>query len=116
MEKRKEFEIPSHIIDKFLKDQNQYPCIVETKKIIKEGIDKILEKNKIIWFNYYFDGEIKIHNEGLIIYGTNQTMIYYHKDKNDTSYKLFLLTTTNNEEKVYMFIKGLNKFFTIDKI
>ena len=106
-------EIPNHIFDRYrsINKFEFYPNIVRTKNIIRDGVDVLIKKNKLLWTNSNYDKRY-IHNEGLIVWGGE--FLYFKKLDNDTTYKLYILT--QDITKVEMLIFGLNKYFTIDKI
>jgi hypothetical protein len=52
--------------------------------------------------------------EGLIRWGKNNVWLYFKKIDNDSTYKLYILTITNQD--VLMLLRGLNKYFTIDRV
>ena len=117
MEEKKPFKIPDHVIDIFSKKYEMYPCITQTRNVIYSGIELLLKKNKLIWFNNLSDGETTILREGLIDYSsTYKMMIYVSIVGNEKIYKLFIFSTTENKNNLDLLLKGLNKFYTIDKI
>jgi hypothetical protein len=52
--------------------------------------------------------------EGLIRWGSNNIWLYFNKIDNDPTYKLYILTFANQD--ILMLLRGLNKFFTIDRL
>ncbi len=114
MEEVKEFILPKYITERYVESFSVFPSIIRTKNITKEGIDELTKKNKIVWFNKFFDGN-KYHNlEGLITYGSKSDMIYYDKVESENIYKLYVLTNGENSEAISFLIKSLNKYNTID--
>ncbi len=112
----KEKEIPQHILDycKKIRDSVLEPNVIRTKNITKLGLDTLMEKNLIEWSSsIYYEG-IYQYVEGLIRWGKNNVWLYFKKIDNDSTYKLYILTYT--DQNLIMLLTGLNKFFTIDKI
>ena len=117
MEEKKEFKIPDHVINTYIKKYEQYPCITQTRNVIYSGVDLLLKKNKLEWFNNLFDGENTFLKEGFIDYSaTYKIMIYVSMVKNEKIYRNFILSTTENKNNLDLLLKGLNKFYTIDNI
>lgn len=108
-------DIPNHVFERYkieLKDE-KYPNIIRTRNITKKGIDTLIEKNNLIWFKSVFLNEIEFL-EGVVQYGKQKVYIYFKQLENDTTYKIFILTSDLNS--IELLLIGLNKFFTIDKI
>jgi len=108
--------VPDHVVDIFNKKYELYPCFTQTRNVTLEAIDVLTKKNKILWF-------YKIHNdnflirEALIDYSSlYKIMIYVESKKNEKVYKLVILSPSEVTTNIDLLIKGLNKFFTIDKI
>ena len=117
MEEKKEFKIPDHVIDAYINKYEQYPCITQTKNVIYSGIELLLKKNKLLWFNNFSDGENTLLREGLIDYSsTYKMMIYVSMVRNEKLYRNFIFSTTENKNNLDLLLKGLNKFYTIDII
>ena len=47
MEEKKEFKIPDHVINTYIKKYEQYPCITQTRNVIYSGVELLLKKNKL---------------------------------------------------------------------
>lgn len=112
----KEKEIPQHILDycKKIQDSVLEPNVIRTKNITKLGLDTLMEKNLIEWSSsIYYEG-IYQYVEGLIRWGKNNVWLYFKKIDNDSTYKLYILTFKNQD--VVMLLRGLNKYFTIDRV
>lgn len=112
----KEELIPGHVFERFknkFKNDN-YPNIVRTLNIKKDGLDILTNKNKVIWSSTVFDGNNFHFIEGIIWWGSNDVFIYFEKIENDSSYKLFILTL--DLDNIKTLLVGLNKFYTIDKV
>jgi hypothetical protein len=90
------------------------PNVIRTRNITKLGLDTLMEKNILEWSSsvYYDDGYH--YMEGLIKWGKNNVWLYFKKIDNDSTYKLYILTFTNQD--VVMLLRGLNKYFTIDRV
>ena len=117
MEEKKEFKIPDHVINSYIKKYDQYPCITQTRNVIYSGVELLLKKNKLEWFNNFFDGEKTLIKEGFLDYSsTYKMMIYISIVKNEKIYRNFILSTTENKNNLDLLLKGLNKFYTIDNI
>jgi hypothetical protein len=112
----KEKEIPQHILDycKEIQESLLEPNVIRTRNITKLGLDTLMEKNILEWSSsvYYDDGYH--YMEGLIKWGKNNVWLYFKKIDNDSTYKLYILTFTNQD--VVMLLRGLNKYFTIDRV
>ena len=108
--------IPDHVFETFKNKfkTETYPNIIRTKNITKDGLDILLNKNKVLWSSTVYDHSEFNYIEGNIWWGSNEVLIYFEKIENDSTYKVFILTTDLN--KINMLLMGLNKFFTIDKI
>lgn len=108
--------IPDHVFETFKNKfkTETYPNIIRTKNITKDGLDILINKNKVLWSSTVYDHSEFNYIEGNIWWGSNEVLIYFEKIENDSTYKVFILTTDLN--KINMLLMGLNKFFTIDKI
>jgi hypothetical protein len=106
--------LPEHIINNFILRHVDYPCVIKTKNIILEGITKLCEKNKVVWYDAVYDGFKMEYIEGLIQYGKNKIMIYFIKLEKENVFKLKILNTTESLDIVYLLLKGINKYNTID--
>lgn len=117
MEEKKEFKIPDHVINTYIKKYEQYPCITQTRNVIYSGVELLLKKNKLLWFNNFSDGENTLLREGLIDYSsTYKMMVYVSMVKNEKLYRNFIFSTTENKNNLDLLLKGLNKFYTIDML
>jgi hypothetical protein len=115
MEEKKEHKIPDHVINTYIEKYGQYPCITQTRNVIYSGVELLLKKNKLLWFNNFFDGENTILKEGFIDYSSiYKIMIYVSIIGNEKIYKLRIFSTTDNKGNLDLLLKGLNKFYTID--
>jgi hypothetical protein len=115
MEEKKEFKIPDHVINTYIKKYEQYPCITQTRNVIYSGVELLLKKNKLEWFNNFFDGENTTLMEGFIDYSSiYKIMIYVSIIGNEKIYKIHILSTTENKGNLDLLLRGLNKFYTID--
>ncbi len=93
---------------------DEYPNIVKTKNINKDGLYTLLNKNKIIWsYSTYLNNEFDYH-EGIILWGNKNVIINFKKIEKSLTYKIFIIT--NNLENIELLLIGLNKFYTIDEI
>jgi hypothetical protein len=108
--------VPDHVVAHFLTKHNDYPCIIKTRNITLDGVVKLYEKNKLCWYNAEFDGTQMNYLQGLIQYGKNKIMIYFERVHNENVYKLKILNTLENIEIVYLLLKGINRYYTIDKL
>ena len=112
----KEKEIPQLILDYCKETENSVlePNIIRTRNITKLGLDTLMEKNILEWSSsvYYDDGYH--YMEGLIRWGKNNVWLYFKKIDNDSTYKLYILT--NTDQNLLMLLNGLNKYFTIDRL
>jgi hypothetical protein len=43
-------------------------------------------------------------------------MIYFSMIEKEKTYRLFIISTTENKNNIDLLLKGLNKFYTIDMI
>jgi hypothetical protein len=117
MEEKKDFQIPQHIIDLYVKKYEEYPCITQTRNVISNAIEVLTKKNKILWFYNIYDNETTILKDGVIDYSANyKIIVYFSMLEKEKTYKLFILSTTENKVNVDLLLKGLNKFYTIDMI
>jgi len=92
-----------------------YPNIVKTKNITKEGLDLLINKNKLYWsYSKYYDNVFD-YMDGVITWGNNnKVMINFKKIENSLCYGIIILT--DDLENISLLLMGLNKFYTIDKI
>jgi hypothetical protein len=108
--------IPDHVFETF-RDKfktKTYPNIIRTRNITKDGLNILIDKNKVVWsFTVYYDDEFN-YIEGNVLWGSNDVLIYFEKIVNETTYKLFILTL--DIDNIKMLLSGLNKYYTIDKI
>ena len=90
------------------------PNIIRTRNITKLGLDTLMEKNLIEWSSSVYHEDTYLYMEGLIRWGSNNIWLYFNKIDNDPTYKLYILTFANQD--ILMLLRGLNKFFTIDRL
>jgi len=114
MEEKIEFKIPEHVIDYFIKEYNTYPSIIRIDNVTKDGFDALQSKNENIWFDKYIKNNKETFLDLLINYGNNKIMIYLKKVENENTYKVFIFTYSHSNDSIYLLLKGLNKFFTIN--
>jgi hypothetical protein len=108
--------IPDHVFDTFKNNfkTESHPNIIRTRNITKDGLDILINKNKVLWSSTIYDvGEFN-YVAGTVKWGSNEVLVYFEKIINETTYKLFILTL--NIDSISMLLSGLNKFYTIDKI
>jgi hypothetical protein len=112
----KEKEIPQHILNYCKETENSVlePNIIRTRNITKLGLDTLMEKNLIEWSSSVYHEDTYLYMEGLIRWGSNNIWLYFNKIDNDPTYKLYILTFANQD--ILMLLRGLNKFFTIDRL
>jgi hypothetical protein len=112
----KEKEIPQHILDYCKETENSVlePNIIRTRNITKLGLDTLMGKNLIEWSSSVYHEDTYLYMEGLIRWGSNNIWLYFNKIDNDPTYKLYILTFANQD--ILMLLRGLNKFFTIDRL
>jgi hypothetical protein len=109
--------VPSHVVDFFKSKHDKYPCFTQTRNVISDAITLLTKKNKIIWFDKFFDGEINFIRQALIDYSTTyKIMIYCCAIEQEKTYMLFIMSTEENTTQVEFLTKGLNKYYTIDII
>jgi len=106
--------LPEHVISNFMVRHVDYPCIIRTRNITLDGVTKLCEKNKLVWYDAFYDGFRMQNKEGLIQYGKNKIMIYFIKLEDESVFKLKILNTTESLDIVYLLLKGINKYYTID--
>lgn len=107
--------LPEHIFDRYKRHfgKQQKPSIIKTRNVIKNGIDTLVTKNRLLWsFSIYDNGYN--HVEGIVHWGSSQVYVYFKKLENENTYKLYIIS--DNLEIVNPLLVGLNNFFTIDKI
>ncbi len=73
-----------------------------------------MEKNLLEWSSSVYHEDTYLYMEGLIRWGSNNIWLYFNKIDNDPTYKLYILTFANQD--ILMLLRGLNKFFTIDRL
>lgn len=114
MEEKVTHIIPENIISDFMLRHIEYPSIIITKNVTRDGVVKLYEKNKLVWYVATHDGKVLDYKEGLIQYGKNKIMIYFSKLENENVFKLKILNTLDSKEIVYLLLKGIDKYYTID--
>jgi hypothetical protein len=108
--------VPDHIVDIFIKKYELYPCLVQTRNVTVEAIDVLTKKNKMLWFYKVYNNEFFI-KQALIDYSSlYKIMVFVDSKENEKVYKLFILSSNDSGTNIDLLIKGLNKFYTIDKI
>jgi len=94
--------------------KKKYHNTIRTRNITKLGLDTLMEKNLIEWSSSVYHEDTYLYMEGLIRWGSNNIWLYFNKIDNDPTYKLYILTFANQD--ILMLLRGLNKFFTIDRL
>jgi len=116
MEEKKEFKIPDHVINTYIKKYEQYPCITQTKNVTFDAIDVLTKKNKMLWFYKVYNNEFYIKKVLIDYSSLYKIMIFVDSKENEKVYKLFILSSNDGGTHIDLLIKGLNKFYTIDNI
>jgi hypothetical protein len=108
--------IPDHVFETFKNNfkTDTYPNIIRTRNIIKDGLDILINKNKVLWSSTIYDSGVFNYISGTVKWGTNEVLVYFEKVTDNSTYKVFILTTDLNDTN--MLLIGLNKYFTIDRI
>lgn len=108
--------IPDHVFDTFENNfkTESHPNIIRTRNITKDGLDILINKNKVLWSSTIYDVGEYNYIAGTVKWGTNEVLVYFEKVTDNSTYKVFILTTDLNH--INMLLIGLNKFFTIDRI
>lgn len=110
--KEKDFDIPTHIIDIYQKKYQLYPSITQIPSITLEGVNLLIKKNTKLWYERIKYENLNIEMSGLLDYG--DLLIYYIKNKNESVYRVFILSNLEKEDKINFLYVGLKKFFTIN--
>jgi hypothetical protein len=107
--------VPKFIVDFYMDKYEHYPCFTQTRNVTYEAINVLTKKNRIIWFDKFFDGNTTTIREALIDYSANYKVMVYVKSKGDERvFNLFLLSASDDNEHINYLINALNKFYTID--
>jgi len=108
--------IPDHVFDTFENNfkTESHPNIIRTRNITKDGLDILINKNKVLWSSTIYDVGEYNYIAGTVKWGTNEVLVYFEKVTDNSTYKVFILTTDLNH--INMLLIGLNKYFTIDRI
>jgi hypothetical protein len=114
MEEKKDFKIPEHIIEHYKKLYDSYPSIIQTRNVIGDCVEQLKSKNKTLWSSSYFDGNMTHIKEGILKYGSDNIILFFSKNDNEKVYKFFILHDADNNGNIFLLLKGLNKYFTID--
>ena len=109
--------VPEHVLDIFVKKYEQFPCFIQTKNVTVDAINVLTKKNKMVWFSKVFDGQNTLIKEALIDYSsTYKIMVYVKSKESEKIYKLIIMSSEDSGVNVDLLLKGLNKFYTIDRI
>lgn len=108
--------IPDHVFETFKNNfkTDIYPNIIRTRNITKEGSDILINKNNVLWSSTVYDNGVFNYIAGTVKWGSNRVLVYFEKVTDNTTYKVFILTTDLDDAN--MLLIGLNKYFTIDRI
>lgn len=107
--------LPEHVFERYKSHfgKKYKPSIIRTKNIVKDGIDTLVSKNRLLWSFSTYENEFK-HIEGIIHWGSSTVYIYFNKLDDENTYKLYIIN--DHLDDINLLLVGLNKFFTIDKI
>lgn len=109
--------VPKHISQIFNKKHDLYPCFIQTRNVTLDAINVLTKKNKIVWFNKVYNDNQFYIKQALIDYSSiYKIMVFVDAKENEKIYKLIILCSEDSGANVDLLIKGLNKFYTIDKI
>ncbi len=109
--------VPEHVLDIFVKKYEQFPCFIQTRNVTVDAINVLTKKNKMVWFSKVFDGQNTLIKEALIDYSsTYKIMVYVKSKESEKIYKLIIMSSEDSGVNVDLLLKGLNKFYTIDRI
>jgi len=112
--KKKEvkYKLPDNIL-KLTEGTIEYPSVIETDFYIKEALDIILSKNKIVWSVKYFSGSSIDIKEGLVKFDNSNTYLYFIKRVDETTYKFYEIIPEESSDSMIYYLNSLKKYKTI---
>ena len=107
-----EYKLPDDIL-KLTEGTIEYPSVIETDFYIKEALDIILSKNKIVWSVKYFNGSSIDIKEGLVKFDNSNTYLYFIKRVDETTYKFYAIIPEDSSDSMIYYLNSLKKYKTI---
>ena len=118
---KEDYRLPIEIINKFNenfktihnKSSSFLSSIIETEFYTKGVLERIMEKNDIIWSSNLFNGRSISLKEGLVKFNNSTTYLYFIRRKDEDTYKFYCLYEESSSDSVVFFLNGYKKYKTI---
>jgi len=119
--RKEEYRLPIEVINKVNeefkivhnKPSSFLSSIIETEFYIKDALNRIIEKNNIIWSIKFFNGSSISLKEGLVKFNDSTTYLYFIRRKDEDTYKFYCLCEETSSDSVVFFLNGYKKYKTI---
>jgi len=79
----------------------------------KDALDKIMEKNLLLWSIKYYDGRSIQYKEGLVKFNNSDSYLYFIKRVDEGTYKFFFVLPEKSNDSVLFYLNSLKQFKTI---
>jgi len=106
-------EVLTHVNNLIGKGVHTLSTVIETEFYTQEALNRMLEKNEIIWSHKLFNGVGMELKEGLIRFNETFNYLYFIKRKDENTYKFYMICKESSSDSMLFFLQSYKKFKTI---
>ena len=106
-------EVLTHVNNLIGKGAHTLSTVIETEFYTQEALNRMLEKNEIIWSHKLFNGVGMELKEGLIRFNETINYLYFIKRKDENTYKFYMICKESSSDSMLFFLQSYKKFKTI---
>ena len=106
-------EVLTHVNTLIGKGAHTLSTVIETEFYTQEALNRMLEKNEIIWSHKLFNGVGMELKEGLIRFNETFNYLYFIKRKDENTYKFYMICKESSSDSMLFFLQSYKKFKTI---
>lgn len=106
-------EVLTHVNNLIGKGTHTLSTVIETEFYTHEALNRMLEKNEIIWSHKLFSGGQVILKEGLIRFSETFNYLYFIKRKDENTYKFYTICKEESSDSMIFFLRSYKNLKTI---
>ena len=106
-------EVLTYVNNLIGKGAHTLSTVIETEFYTQEALNRMLEKNEIIWSHKLFNGVGMELKEGLIRFNETFNYLYFIKRKDENTYKFYMICKESSSDSMLFFLQSYKKFKTI---
>jgi len=107
-----EYKLPEKVLE-IAEGTIEYPSVIETDFYVKDALNKIMEKNLLLWSIKYYNGRSLQYKEGLVKFNNSNSYLYFIKRVDEETYKFFFVLPEESNDSVLFYLNSLKQFKTI---